>query len=594
MSKLQESNTFENSKKYKIKTERSTLMASPKNKEFDVQEDLVKRLNENQKSLQKEIEKLHQIVENKEDQIRKLQDLVKLQQKEIDRLTHINEYLMQANQTKLSILRDERQSNQGSKTNVKIKNHKSLMPLDKKVNKQPEDNTQTIKLYRRQTFRNPTLMKFHQEEGDTFKSDRNTSGSSNFYDILQQEDCFRTNAILNIQLSDEDATTQYNQDGTVQLMKVLLDSEEIFSEIIQSISAQKLSFLFDKFKRVMSDHQQLFILVLRLKKIVTGALQMNTSVLLDDALQNIIDKCVDCLECDRASCFIVDQTKKELWTRVAKGTSTTIRLQIGQGLAGFVAQNHTILNIEDAYRDQRFNTQQDAKNNYKTKTLLVSPILDGDKCVGVLQCVNKSNGFFTKDDEALLQIMAEFSKSVLKNALNHDAQMLIQNKLRHIIRTGIILQGCLFKKDNIQELLLSSEERLRSLMNVDQAKVIYWNNNLYHINKDGKMTETQNLIGIVGKCIEESQLVAVSNCYTSPIFNPNIDIETNMPIICMPLKTQNHQIIGAIQVVNVKGIGNISSNSDAKINSIDLDMLELFCQHCAQSLLQCKLHTQQL
>jgi len=53
---------------------------------------------------------------------------------------------------------------------------------------------------------------------------------------------------------------------------------------------------------------------------------MNSSILLDDALQTIIDKCVDCLECDRASCFIVDQSKKELWTRVAKGTSATIRL----------------------------------------------------------------------------------------------------------------------------------------------------------------------------------------------------------------------------------------------------------------------------
>ncbi|CAD8185853.1 unnamed protein product [Paramecium pentaurelia] len=586
MNKQQELNAFENGKKFKIKTERSTQIASPKNKDMDTQEDIVKKLTDNYKMQQKEIDKLFVTIENKEDQIRKLQDFVKLQQKEIDRLTHINEYLMQANQTKLSILRDERQLNQGGKTNQKFKTHKSLLPLEKKSNKITEEgNTQSVKLFRRQTFRNPTLVRFHQDDGDTFKNDRNTSGASNFYDILQQEDCFRTNAILNIQLSDEDATTQYNIDGTVQLMKVLLESEENFCDIIQSISAQKLSFLYDKFKRIMSDHQQLFILVLRLKKIVTGALQMNSSVLLDDALQTIIDKCIDCLECDRASCFIVDQAKKELWTRVAKGTQTTIRLQIGQGLAGFVAQNRIILNIEDAYRDQRFNTQQDVKNNYKTKTLLISPILDGDKCMGVLQCVNKSNGYFTKDDEALLQIMGEFSKSVLKNAMNHDAQMLIQNKLRHIIKTGIILQS---KQDNLIDLILSAEERLRSLMNVDLAKVVYYNQVLSHINRDGKLSQTDTLLGIMGLCIKDQQLVAVSNCYTSPIFNPNIDIETNMPIICMPLKTQNHQIIGAIQVINVKGIGNISSNSEAKINSIDLDMLELFCQQCAQSLQQCK------
>ncbi|CAK80518.1 unnamed protein product (macronuclear) [Paramecium tetraurelia] len=193
----------------------------------------------------------------------------------------------------------------------------------------------------------------------------------------------------------------------------------------------------------MSDHNQLFILVLRLKKIVMGTLQMNSSILLDDTLQTIIDKCVDCQECDRASCFIVDQSKKELWTSVANGTSATIRLQVGQE------------QLEDAYRDQRFNSQQDIKNNYKTKTLLVCPIMENEKCVGVLQCVNKQSGYFTKDDEALLQIMREFSRSVQKNAMNHDAQMLIQNKLRHLINTGVLLQS---KQNEIHQFIQQAEE----------------------------------------------------------------------------------------------------------------------------------------
>lgn len=46
---------------------------------------------------------------------------------------------------------------------------------------------------------------------------------------------------------------------------------------------------------------------------------MSQKVLLDDAMQTIIDQIIECLECDRASCFIVDQTKNELWSQVAKG-----------------------------------------------------------------------------------------------------------------------------------------------------------------------------------------------------------------------------------------------------------------------------------
>lgn len=45
-------------KKYKIKTERSGLMSSPKNKEFDANEDLVKKLTESFKQQSKEIDKL--------------------------------------------------------------------------------------------------------------------------------------------------------------------------------------------------------------------------------------------------------------------------------------------------------------------------------------------------------------------------------------------------------------------------------------------------------------------------------------------------------------------------------------------------------
>ena len=33
---------------------------------------------------------------------------------------------------------------------------------------------------------------------------------------------------------------------------------------------------------------------------------MSQSVLLDDALSTIVDEIVACLECDRASCFVVD------------------------------------------------------------------------------------------------------------------------------------------------------------------------------------------------------------------------------------------------------------------------------------------------
>lgn len=85
-------------------------------------------------------------------------------------------------------------------------------------------------------------------------------------------------------------------------------------------------------------------------------------------------------------------------------------------------------------------------------------------------------------------------------------------------------------------------------MNVDFAKIVYNDiqaNKIIHINKEGKLDECDNSLGIIGNCIQSQSIIAISNCYINPLFNPNIDIETSMPIICMPLKYSN-QIIGVL------------------------------------------------
>jgi hypothetical protein len=59
--------------------------------------------------------------------------------------------------------------------------------------------------------------------------------------------------------------------------------------------------------------------------------------------------------------------------------------------------------------------------------------LDGDKCLGVLECINKYDGIYTKEDEQLIKMMAKLSASVLGNVINLNEQNMQYNKLRHII-----------------------------------------------------------------------------------------------------------------------------------------------------------------
>ena len=77
-----------------------------------------------------------------------------------------------------------------------------------------------------------------------------------------------------------------------------------------------------------------------------------------------------------ASLFIVDSEKQELWTQVAEGADE-IRIPLTSGIVGYVAMSKEIVNVKDAYRDDRFNKSVDLRTGYRTKSILCAPIIDG-------------------------------------------------------------------------------------------------------------------------------------------------------------------------------------------------------------------------
>jgi hypothetical protein len=60
--------------------------------------------------------------------------------------------------------------------------------------------------------------------------------------------------------------------------------------------------------------------------------------------------------------FMVDELTGELWSKVAKGSELTIRIPMNKGIVGYVVSNNNTENIEDAYKDNRFNKEVDKKN----------------------------------------------------------------------------------------------------------------------------------------------------------------------------------------------------------------------------------------
>jgi HD-GYP domain-containing protein (c-di-GMP phosphodiesterase class II) len=138
---------------------------------------------------------------------------------------------------------------------------------------------------------------------------------------------------------------------------------------------------------------------------------------LDALLQAIAEATRELLASDRATIFIVDRDRGELWSRVALGTGE-IRIPVGTGIAGTVAETGEVINIPDAYADPRFNPEPDQQSGYQTKSLLTYPMKGQEgRVIGVFQAVNKhGGGAFTSADEDTLASLAASAAVAVENA----------------------------------------------------------------------------------------------------------------------------------------------------------------------------------
>jgi HD-GYP domain-containing protein (c-di-GMP phosphodiesterase class II) len=142
---------------------------------------------------------------------------------------------------------------------------------------------------------------------------------------------------------------------------------------------------------------------------------------LDTLLPLILREAARVVEADRCSLFILDRARGELWSRVAQGTTKEIRVPLGQGIAGSVAQSGQVVNLLDAYDDARFQRDWDQRNDYRTTSVLCVPMRDTrGEVTGVLQALNAVDGAFDAEDEELLLALGGQAAQAIENAMLHE------------------------------------------------------------------------------------------------------------------------------------------------------------------------------
>ena len=143
---------------------------------------------------------------------------------------------------------------------------------------------------------------------------------------------------------------------------------------------------------------------------------------LDAFLVHMAEGLSSVLGAERTSIFIYDAETNEIWSKVAqKLESQTIRLTLDQGIAGRVASTKTKLNITDVAQNQLWSPDVDRVSGFQTRSVLCVPMLDSHSdLVGVIEVMNKRNGNFSVEDEALLGLFASFAAAMVRNTVLED------------------------------------------------------------------------------------------------------------------------------------------------------------------------------
>lgn len=144
---------------------------------------------------------------------------------------------------------------------------------------------------------------------------------------------------------------------------------------------------------------------------------------LNKILPSIMKKTKAMIGVEAWSILLVDEESGDLYFEKAQGKEKKkikkFRIKMGEGIAGWVAQEGIPVIVPDVSKDPRFSGRIDKLLQFRTKSLMCVPITIKDKVIGVLEVVNKASGepFVKKDLDLLLKLVNHAAMAIERASL---------------------------------------------------------------------------------------------------------------------------------------------------------------------------------
>jgi adenylate cyclase len=295
---------------------------------------------------------------------------------------------------------------------------------------------------------------------------------------------------------------------------------------------------------------------------------------LDEILDALVETTSRAIGADRSSFFLFDPNTNELFSRSAQGIHRReIRFSSNEGIGGAVFQSRTPMIVDDAYSDDRFNSDVDKQTGYKTTTLLCVPIRTvKDEVIGVAQCLNKHDDLlFTDQDARLLGDIAQMAVPALRSSQFVERMRKVRAQEMEFLSVVADITSEL-ELDSLLARVMAEATRMldaeRSTLFLHDEKTDTLFSRVAQGTKVGEIRLPSHA-GIAGTVFTTNKSVNIPHAYADLRFNPGFDKQTGFftrSILCTPVVNKYGKVIGVTQALNKRG-GPFSDEDEQRLKA---------------------------
>ena len=183
---------------------------------------------------------------------------------------------------------------------------------------------------------------------------------------------------------------------------------------------------------------------------------------LNDTLKTALQVIIARLNAEAANIFLINEKKKkfECIASLHQNYLDEYELDLKDGVMGKAVEQKKCIRVGNVRKDVReiaeFYFDLDNKTNFTTYSVLCSPLIAANECIGVIHCLNKKTDdkLFIEDDRKLLETLSAPAALAIRNA-KMAKEMVEKNKIQKEVEIVGEIQRSLLSKNKGEEFPIS-------------------------------------------------------------------------------------------------------------------------------------------